>query len=145
MCYLDAIITFNDIVWWLGRWKRMHYLHLVWMFVHHKVYLILDSSVCEGAFSLSDKGFLRRMCPTPVRPCPCANHWFGGFAVKCFNWTCAIHSLIFMGNLTFLSNGMAALYFFYVWHNNAATITTVTSQRSTMEQPKSNSAGATKF
>ena len=41
--------------------------------------------------------------------CLCANHWFCGVVVKCFSCTYAIHSLIFMSNLNFLTNGMTAL------------------------------------
>ena len=40
---------------------------------------------------------------------PCANHSFRWIVVNCSSGTCAIHSLIFMSNLNFSTNGMAAL------------------------------------
>ena len=40
---------------------------------------------------------------------PCAIQWFRGIVVICFSWSCAIHSLIFMSNLSCSSSGMAVL------------------------------------
>ena len=55
----------------------------------------------------------------------------GGRAVNCLDWTCAIHSLTYMSNLS-ISQPMEWLHcclcYCSLWHHNLATIAAVTSQ-----------------
>ena len=55
--------------------------------------------------------------------------------VNWFSWTCAIHSLIFMSDLDLIYQPMewlnCCLWYFSLWHHNAATIASVTPQGGT--------------
>ena len=77
-----------------------------------------------------------------------ANQWFLGRVVNCLDWTCVIHSSIFMNYFNLSTNKMAALLLMLLFSMTSQCCNNSRSQYDTMEcpwQPKYSSAGAIKF